>query len=180
LERQFGSARDANHVAVALMDVVLNPMRQASPKDVSLRIFAPCNNYEDLRTLAELTSMADAYKEAESFQSIADLTAKLITFKNVLKSLLVAWKSSVKELEKAVADMKAANEQSVKDAEKAKKKSQGVGQPAAKRKKGNDAMDTCLDKGTALTVFNASVDGWQGLDGAREIFQAEEGMQMSP
>ena len=59
----------------------------------ALRRAPPCANYEDLRTLKDLSEMGDNYERCFDLDEVRDLTTKLGTFKNVMKGLHASWKA---------------------------------------------------------------------------------------
>ena len=143
----------------------------------------PCKDYMDLRTLADLLSMADQYESVETLSEVSEISSALATFRNVVKGMFNSWKTSVGELDKALKGFTAANEASVKDAKLKKKAAETAtsGSSNAKRKKGGTIVDTCLDKGSAMVSFNSSVSAWTNAsDASKELFESAGMMNMDP
>ena len=65
-----------------------------------MRRAPPCANYEDLRTLTDLSNLGEEYEHKESMDEIAEVTKQLTAFKTTARSLAASWKTSVTELKK--------------------------------------------------------------------------------
>jgi len=160
-------ARTVPQEAFELAKATLSmPLSAADPAEMARNLVAPCPNYKDLRSISELTSMAEQFESATSDEGLKETEAQINVFRLASRELLAGTRLSIKELQKAHEGHKAAAEQSLKEkADQLKRQNEATsaGSGKAKKKKGMAAsvLDLIAAKNLSMQSFDCKATAWK-------------------
>ena len=164
-------ARRPPKEALEVAKVTLPMTLSADEAEMARSLVAPCPNYQDLRSMSELTAMADQFEAAISTEALKEIEARINVFRVASRELLAGTRLSIKELQKANEGHKAAVEQSMKDKpDKEKRQNEAASGNKAKKKKGTAAsvLDVISAKNLSMQSFDCKAAAWNTATAAAQ------------
>ena len=166
-------ARTVPKEAFELAKATLAMALSGDEAEMARNLVGPCPNYKDLRSISELTSMAEQFEPATSDEGLKEIEARINVFRLASRELLAGTRLSIKELQKAHEGHKAAAEQSLKDKAdllKRQNEATSAGSSKAKKKKGTAAsvLDLIAAKNLSMQSFDCKAAAWKMASAAAQ------------
>ena len=118
--------------------------------------------------------MVEEFEQVNSLDEVRKVAHNISTFKAVCRELLVSWRISIKELQKAAKAFKQAQEQSEKDKNAKRRHEDGSAQKGKKKARvGLSTFEIVQDKGDAMRSITVSGGGMEWHAQNHDLFVLE-------